>query len=152
MDELNKAFEQALEVDMRRLAEEVLARKESPGTESREDKEIIKEAIDSMNQGEDAIAGAVAGTRTGTVAAPSSASTTDDRGKMVIQNPLPDYAVTAPVETKLEIEYLLELAFKKGILHASQEAAKSSAFVRDAFRDSLAGKLYPILKQRGVIK
>jgi hypothetical protein len=149
MDELNPSFEQSLELDMRRLAEEVTKRKEVSGTESRGDKDLIKEAIDSMTDGSLVSAAA---TQAGDDAQAPMTTGTDSRGKTVIKNPLPDYAASAPAETKLEIEYLLELAFKKGILHASNEAAKSSAFVRDAFRDSLAGKLYPILRERGVMK
>ena len=70
----------------------------------------------------------------------------------VIQNPLTDYAQAAAPETKLEIEHLLSIAVNDGILQANEEAMKSSAFVLDAFHDSLAGRLYPELKKRGKIK
>ncbi len=67
-------------------------------------------------------------------------------------SPLPQYAQSAPAEVKLEIEYLLDLAFQKGIGAALAESAKSSYFVQDAFHDALAGRLYPELQKRGVVK
>jgi hypothetical protein len=70
----------------------------------------------------------------------------------VIHDPLPAYAGSAPAETKLEVEYLLELAFKKGIGAANKAAMGSSPFVIDAFHDALAGRLYPELKKRGVVE
>jgi hypothetical protein len=72
-------------------------------------------------------------------------------GASVFQNPLPDYAANAPAETKLEIEHLLEMAFREGIMKANAEASRSNPFVIDAFHDSLAGKLYPELKKRGIV-
>jgi hypothetical protein len=67
-------------------------------------------------------------------------------------SPLPAYAQTAPAEVKLEIEYLLDIALKKGIGPALVESQKSPAFVQDAFHDALAGKLYPELQRRGIVK
>jgi hypothetical protein len=66
--------------------------------------------------------------------------------------PLPAYAQNAAPEVKLEIEYLLDLAFRKGIGPALSASAKSPYFVQDAFHDALAGKLYPELRKRGVVK
>lgn len=66
--------------------------------------------------------------------------------------PLPAYTQTAAPEVKLEIEYLLDIALRKGIGPALTESAKSPYFVQDAFHDALAGKLYPELQKRGVIK
>ena len=67
-------------------------------------------------------------------------------------SPLPAYAQSAAPEIKLEIEYLLDLAFRKGIGTALAESAKSPYFVQDAFHDALAGRLYPELQKRGVLK
>jgi len=67
-------------------------------------------------------------------------------------NPLPIYAQNAAPEVKLEIEYLLDVALKKGIGAALSESAKSPYFVQDAFHDALAGRLYPELQKRGVLK
>ncbi|MFH1246712.1 MAG: hypothetical protein V1489_02985 [Candidatus Liptonbacteria bacterium] len=137
MDQNVEKIEQALEVDVRRLAEEVKDHRERPELQGAGDREIVRHAIQSMTHDDD---------NKSAPAQPAIASGN------VIQNPLPDYAANAPAETKLEIEYLLELAFHKGILAASGEAKKSSPFVRDAFHDALIGKLYQILKQRGIVK
>ena len=66
--------------------------------------------------------------------------------------PLPQYAESAPAETKLEVEYLLDVAFHQGIVKATSEAMKSNPFVLDAFHDALVGKLYPELQKRGILK
>ena len=68
------------------------------------------------------------------------------------RNPLPDYAQKRRPEVKLEIEYLLDLALQHGIGKAISESEKSPYFVQDAFHDSLAGKLYPELQKRGIVK
>jgi len=65
---------------------------------------------------------------------------------------LPQYAQSAPAETRLEVEYLLDVAFHHGIAKANTEAMKSSPFVIDAFHDALVGKLYPELQKRGILK
>jgi hypothetical protein len=67
-------------------------------------------------------------------------------------SPLPAYAQSAPPEIRLEIEYLLDIALHKGIGAALSESAKSPYFVQDAFHDALAGRLYPELQKRGVLK
>jgi hypothetical protein len=53
---------------------------------------------------------------------------------------------------RLEIEYLLDIALQKGVGPALAESAKSPYFVQDAFHDALAGKLYPELQKRGLMK
>ena len=65
---------------------------------------------------------------------------------------MPAYAQNAAPEIKLEIEYLLDLAFQKGIATALAESAKSPYFVQDAFHDALAGRLYPEMQKRGLMK
>jgi hypothetical protein len=71
----------------------------------------------------------------------------------VFQNPLPAYAADAPAEAKLEVERLLEIAFRDGIMKADAEAKRSgNAFIIDTFHDSLAGKLYPELRRRGIVE
>ncbi len=67
-------------------------------------------------------------------------------------SPLPAYAQSAPPEIRLEIEYLLDIALRKGIGVALSESAKSPYFVQDAFHDALAGRLYPELQKRGLMK
>ena len=85
--------------------------------------------------------------------------TADDNGVPIApatpgeaNSPLPAYTQNAAPEIKLEIEYLLDLAFRKGIATALTESAKSPYFVQDAFHDALAGRLYPELQKRGLMK
>jgi len=78
------------------------------------------------------------------------APATDERA--FSNSPLPTYAQSAPPEIRLEIEYLLDIALHKGIAAALSESAKSPYFVQDAFHDALAGRLYPELQKRGVVK
>ena len=76
----------------------------------------------------------------------------DAANQQFANSPLPAYAQSAPPEVRLEIEYLLDIALQKGIGPALTESAKSPYFVQDAFHDALAGRLYPELQKRGVLK
>jgi hypothetical protein len=122
-------FEQVLETDIQKLAIEVQKHRESPEMKSASDMEILKQAIKSV------------------VPSPASQPTSQTSN-----SPLPAYAQNAPTDTKLEIEYLLDLALKNGIQKAVHEAAKSNPFVLDAFHDALVEKLYPELQRRGIMK
>ena len=133
-DQPEQNFEQAIEQDIERLTVEVKMREGRPETQGISGQEVIKRSIQTMTQ-----------------QAPSDVSHVAEP-QNVFQNPLPDYAQSAPAEVKLEIEHLLETAFREGIYKANSEAAKSSAFVMDAFHDALAGKLYPELKKRGIVE
>jgi hypothetical protein len=133
-DQIASQFEhQALEQDIKRLAVEIQAHRDRPETQGVDGREIIKQTIKTMVPND--------------APAPAVASPAN-----VISNPLPDYAISAPAETKLEIEYLLELAFHQGILKANTQAQKSSPFVIDAFHDALAGKLHEEMKKRGMVE
>ena len=83
---------------------------------------------------------------------PPSASAPDPQRDFQNKSPLPAYAQNAPAEVKLEIEYLLDVAFHHGIGKADALARKAPAFVLDAFHDALAGKLYPEFQRRGILK
>lgn len=131
-EEQRASFEhEALEVDIKRLAEEIRRTRERPELKGASSQEIIKQSIRSF-----------------TPTVPQSQLQPGGASK----SPLPAYAADAPAETKLEIEYLLDLAFHKGISAANAEATKSNPFVLDAFHDALAGKLYPELQKRGIVK
>lgn len=117
-----------LEADMKRLAEEIQKNKERPEVHILTGQELIKKTIQSMAP----------------VPQPSA--------KQSSSSPLPDYASNSPAEAKLEIEYLIDMALHQGLDKANAEAAKSSPFVMDAFHDSLAAKLYPEFKKRGILK
>ena len=134
----NPPFEHAaLEADMKRLAEEIGNHRDRPEMKNAQEKELLKEAIRAFPRLEK---GAPA------VSAPVPQAQNNSR------SPLPDYAKDAAPETKLEIEYLLDCALHQGLGKALAEADKSPYFVRDAFHDALAGKLYPELQKRGIIK
>ena len=120
---------EALEADMQQLAAEIRRHRERPETRGLNEKELLKRSVASMTQPEG---------EKGSAAAPAS--------------PLPSYTDNLPAEAKLEIEYLLDLAFHKGIATANAEAKKSTPFVVDAFHDALVGKLYPELQKRGIIQ
>jgi hypothetical protein len=130
----------ALEADMKRLAEQIRSERERPADETRTERELVKEAIrafPNLQGSQNKIPASI----------PQAASGSDSS-----QSPLPDYAKDAPAETKLEIEYLCDVALRKGIAAAMSESGKSPWFVQDAFHDSLAGKLYPELQKRGIVK
>ena len=132
-DQLIPKFEQSvIENDMQRLAAEVRQAREVPERSSASDQELLKSALQSISQ---------------VTAPPPTPTVADDAS-----SPLPGYAQGAPAASKLEIEYLLDVAFKDGVEKASEEAAKSNPFILDAFHDALVGKLYPELEKRGLLK
>jgi hypothetical protein len=133
-------FEKVLEADIQNLASEIRGQRERPEMKNTAEQELVKEAIrafpESKNQPQ-----AANGT-----SAPASTASNDPNSL------LPAYAQIAPAEVKLEIEYLLDVALRKGIGPALSESQKSPAFVQDAFHDALAGRLYPELQKRGIVK
>jgi hypothetical protein len=133
-------FERAtLEADMRTLAAEIRNQRERPEMKDAGGKEVVKEAIRAFPD--------LNGNRAGSQPQPTTAAQTADAN-----SPLPAYAQSAPAEVKLEIEYLLDIALKKGLSTAMSESHKSNYFVQDAFHDALTGRLYPELKKQGVVK
>lgn len=136
------SFEQSLEADMSRLASEISIQRERPEMQNAAEQELVKEAIRAFPElkNQSQAAGALG------TAVPVPQSQSD------ANSPLPAYAQGAPAQTKLEIEYLLDIALKKGIGPALAQAQKSPPFVQDAFHDALAGRLYPELQKRGIVK
>ena len=130
---MEQSFEhEALEADIKALAEEVQKHRELPENKDVNEQELLKKAIRALPP------------------VVSTAQTKPDEPAR--KSPLPDYAESASPETKLEIEYLLDLAFHQGIAKAAAEAKKSPDFVQDAFHDALAGKLHPEFQKRGILK
>jgi hypothetical protein len=129
-------FEKTLESDITHLAEQVKNIRELPEMKNASEAEILKEAMKVFP-------------RPGEEKQPQSTTgpATDD-----VAGVLPAYAQNAAPETKLEIEYLIDVAFQHGLTKALADAKKSSPFVEDAVRDALAGKLYPELQKRGILK
>jgi hypothetical protein len=147
MDE-TPSIEKALESDIGILSNSIQFNREKVTVQNYNERELVKEAIRAFPNLEKPSA-AVPVPQPGqaavpqTVIAPSSA---------VSSNVLPDYAQNAAPEVKLEIEYLLDLALRDGIGKALAASEKSPYFVQDAFHDALAGKLYPELQKRGIVK
>lgn len=129
------SFEKTLESDLHRLAAEIRTQRERPEMKNVGGQEIVKEAIRAFPELKPR-------GQSGATPIPQAPNT----------SPLPAYTQGAPAETKLEIEYLLDIALRKGLGPALVESQKSPAFVQDAFHDSLAGRLYPELQKRGMVK
>ena len=130
-EELTPEFTDALlEADMRQLAEEVLKAREHPENKNLTEREILKQSLKAF---------------TPAPAAPAQPAPS-------AKSPLPLDVQNAPPEVKLEIEYLLDMAFHQGLEKANKAAFGTSPFVLDAFHDVLAGKLYPELQKRGIVK
>jgi hypothetical protein len=134
-DQLSPSFEhEALEADIKTLAQEIQRRRERPESKNLSERELLKQAIKGLPS----------------VAPPSPPP--EPVKQPPSKSPLPAYAQNMPAEIKLEIEYLIDLAFHQGVAKATAEAKESSNFVLDAFHDALAGKLYPEFQKRGILK
>lgn len=125
---------------MKTLAAEIHRAQEAKDRKGAEGLDAVKEAIRAFPQLDHT-------TADGNGVPVMSGGTANDAA-----SPLPAYAQSAPPEIKLEIEYLLDIALRKGIGPALAESAKSPYFVQDAFHDALAGRLYPELQKRGLVK
>ncbi|MEK7193658.1 MAG: hypothetical protein AAB652_02610 [Patescibacteria group bacterium] len=131
-DQFSPEFKhETLEADLHRLANEVKEYRKESGNENVTDRELLKQSIQRLYP-----------------TLPQKQNSPPDDA----QSPLPEYAANASSETKLEIEYLLDMAFHQGIEKANASAKGSNPFVLDAFHDALAGKLYPELERRGLLK
>lgn len=129
MEETN--FEKPLpQTDVEKIVEAAKLHAETPEGKEMKGEELAKKAIQT--------------------AAQAVPSVSPQSGKSL--HVLTDYASAAPEEVKEKIEKLLEVAANKGLSVASDEAKKSSPFILDAFHDALAGKLYPYLKEKGILK
>ena len=135
-----QSFEQFLESDMHKLAEQISVQRETREAKDATERELVKEAIRAfpgIHKNAEQLKAEVF---------PPSASASAPA------SPLPAYAQGASPEIKLEIEYLIDVAFRKGLGAALAESKKSPEFVQDAFHDALAGKLYPMLQEKGIVK
>ncbi len=119
---------EVLEADIKRLSEEIQKHREMPENRVLGGQELVKKSIQSIT--------------------PVSQQTAPQQSG----GSLPDYASQAPAESRLEIEYLVDIAMHQGIDKANAQAMKSSPFIMDAFHDTMAAKLYPELQKRGILK
>lgn len=130
MPEQAPSFEHAaLEADMKLLVQEIAKHRESPESAKLSEMELLKKVIKTMP--------------------PQVAQKKKDEDKK--STVLPSYALDAPPEVRLEVEYLLDIVFHHGIGRAVREADKSADFVRDVFHDTLVKILTPELKKRGAL-
>ncbi len=140
------SFEKEIESDIAKLAVEIKNRREGIAVQNYNERELLKEAIRAFPNLEKTPA-------TAPISAPASApASAPVPASATMSSVLPEYAQSAPPEVKLEIEYLLDTAFRHGIGKALAESERSSYFVQDAFHDALAGRLYPELQKRGIVK
>jgi len=146
MDEIS-SVEKSLESDISILGDSIQHNREKVTVQNYNERELVKEAIRAFPNLEKPSA-AVPVPQPGQVLAPQATAAP----LPTASNVLPDYAQNAAPEVKLEIEYLLDLALRDGIGKALAASEKSPYFVQDAFHDALAGKLYPELQKRGIVK
>lgn len=125
-----------LEADIKALAAEVSRHREAPETKNLSEKELLKSAIQAIPSSSAASHAAVSSPR-------------KDTSKKA--GLLPSYLTDVSPEIRLEVEYLLDIAYHGGISKAVSEAKKSPDFIQDAFHDVLVSKLYPELKKRGIL-
>ena len=132
MEEKSFSFEhEALEADMKLLAQEIVRHKEAPEARKLGDQELLKKAIQTMPPS----------------AVPKGAAPSSQKKA----SPLPAYVQDMPAEVRLEVEYLMDFAYHHGIGRAVAESKKSPDFIRDAFHDVLVKLLYPEMKKRGIL-
>ena len=135
MEDVKNAQER-IEHDIARLAQEVQSRKERDMGDI-SDRQLVKEALESVTS--------------------SASNATDDSqssnlsGEASANSLLPAYLQHATPEARLEVEYLVEEAFRDGLDAATARAVTSSPYILDAFRDALAGKLHNELVRRGLL-
>lgn len=140
MNSTPSSFEHALEADIKTLAAEIYRSQQLEGVKEVKGVDAVKEAIRAFPK--------------------LDHETSDNNGIPAVTmragedvaSPLPAYAQNAAPEVRLEIEYLLDVAFHKGIGAAMASSEKSPYFVQDAFHDALAGRLYPELQKRGIVQ
>jgi hypothetical protein len=133
---------QALEADMKILAAEIHRSTEFKDVKNMEGMYAVKEAIRAFPQ-----LGHHPESNGDPTPVPAAGVS-----QQFNNSPLPAYAQSAAPEVRLEIEYLMDFALREGLTKALAESEKSPYFVQDAFHDALAGRLYPELQRRGLVK
>lgn len=123
---------ETIEADIQKLAEEIRRIKITAEKNRLSETEIIKKSLSAL-----------------TPITPPPPSQTPAQSS---SSPLPYYVQSVSPEIQLEIEYLLDMAFHEGIIKALKKAQESkNPLILDAFHDALAGRLYPELKNRGIL-
>ena len=130
---VNTNFEHsALEADIQKLSREISQKRNLPENKDFSDKELIKQSIQP-------------------IISPNMEARQSQQNQNAVNQILPDYLNNSPSEIKLEVEKLIEQTLHQGIEKTIKDAAKSSAFVLDAFHDVLVDKLHEELQKRKLI-
>ena len=90
----SESIDQVLEQDMRRLAKEIQATREMPENKNLDERELLRQSLGRVVPRAQEQAPAVSSPSAG---------------------PLPSYSSDISAETKLEVEYLMDLALHQGI-------------------------------------
>jgi len=126
----------ALETDIERLSKEIIEKRNLLEHKNLSERELVKQILHPlMGQPLDQQA------RTSVVQLTAPIEKTI----------LPDYLKDSPEEVKLQVEELVDLVFRQGIMKAVKEAQKAGGFILDAFHDALTDKLHEELKKRKLI-
>ncbi|MEK7542878.1 MAG: hypothetical protein AAB503_01050 [Patescibacteria group bacterium] len=125
-------FGGAFEKHLGEIKNEVERQKETPELKELPEREIVKQAIKSVVQSEEK-SGIIPKSGTGN---------------------LPSYITSknTGVAAQDEVNNLIEIALRDGVIEAVRESRKHPAFVIDAFHDALVDKILPELKRRGIMK
>ena len=126
---------EVLEKEIERLSQEISHFREQPENSGFPEREVVKQSLGRVM--------------------PSLGAEREEKPQVSpdkSSSVLPEYARNVSLETKLEIEHLLDLALHKGLDEANAVASKTSPFVLDTFHDLLVEKFYPELQKRGLIK
>lgn len=135
-----KNFSENLEKNLARLGHEVSRHLESPENKHANEREIVKQSLQSLVSEEKPSLG----TESPAPSAPAPAPADDF---------IPNYLSGNPDEgIKKSVKYLLQVAAEGDISKAVREAKKYPPFIEDAFHDALVDKFLPELKKRGIIK
>ncbi len=129
-----------LENEIRALADELRGKQTAEMTPGAA-QEIIKNALGERMKRVD-----IGGPTGGPAPVVSTPSTSGQSSAI-----LPAYANDLPREQKLRVEQLVEIALHQGLAAAVTSAKKSDPIILDVLHDALAGRLYGLMKERGVI-
>lgn len=125
-----------IKAEMEKISKEVAERKKSPEAEGVSEKELVKEALRPIIEGQPPSSSTPA-----PAVAPSPSS----------GDVLPQYLQNSPAEIKSQVEKLVSSVFQQGLEKTVKEVKKQNAFFIDAFHDALSDRLYEELKRRKMI-
>jgi hypothetical protein len=129
-----------LENEIRALVDELRARQTLETTPG-EAKEMIRAALGER------IKRADIGAPTDVSANPAPAPSVGAKPSTI----LPPYAHTLSREQQLRVEQLVDVALHQGFASAVASAKKLDPIILDVLHDTLAGKLYGLMKERNLI-